>query len=132
MSPFKTGDTVISSTKIRQALMAGDMPTANKYLGYTYSITANVVGGLKLGSTELGYPTANLEVDYRYKLIPADGIYAVYANYEGKKYGGMMSIGMNPTMKVREEVWKYTYSSSTKIFTINLCRYRFIRRYVMS
>lgn len=83
MTPFKSGDITISSSKIRKAIAAGDMQTANAYLGYTYAITAKVVHGLKLGSTELGYPTANLEVEDKNKLIPGDGIYAVYVSVEG-------------------------------------------------
>ncbi len=97
--PFKIGDITISSSKIRRAIAAGDMQTANNFLGYTYSIKSKVVHGLKLGSTELGYPTANLDIDDKNKIIPGDGIYAVYANYEGKRYKGMMSIGMNPTVE---------------------------------
>jgi riboflavin kinase/FMN adenylyltransferase len=97
--PFKIGDITISSSKIRRAIAAGDMQTANSFLGYTYSIKSKVVHGLKLGSTELGYPTANLDIDDKNKIIPGDGIYAVYANYEGKRYKGMMSIGMNPTVE---------------------------------
>jgi len=97
--PFKIGDVTISSSKIRRAIAAGDMDTANSFLGYTYSIQSKVVHGLKLGSTELGYPTANLDIDDKNKIIPGDGIYAVYTNYEGKRYKGMMSIGMNPTVE---------------------------------
>jgi len=97
--PFKIGDITISSSKIRRAIAAGDMQTANNFLGYTYSIKSKVVHGLKLGSTELGYPTANLDIDDKNKIIPGDGIYAVYANYEGKRHKGMMSIGMNPTVE---------------------------------
>jgi riboflavin kinase/FMN adenylyltransferase len=126
ISPFKLGDVTISSSKIRKAIAEGDMPTANSYLGYLYSIKAKVIHGLKLGSTELGYPTANLEVEDSHKIIPADGIYAVYASVEGTRnneqgissvttekavdtfpltpyhlplFKGMMSIGMNPTVK---------------------------------
>jgi len=96
--PLKANAISISSTKIREAISTGDLETANKYLGYIYPITAKVIRGLQLG-TELGYPTANLEVEYRYKLIPVDGIYAVYAEYEGRTYKAMMSIGMNPTIE---------------------------------
>ncbi|HXP53040.1 MAG TPA: bifunctional riboflavin kinase/FAD synthetase [Bacteroidia bacterium] len=97
--PFKLGDITISSSKIRRAIAGGDLETANSYLGYTYSIHAKVVHGLNLGGKELGYPTANLEVEDQNKIIPGDGIYAVYATYEGKKYKGMMSIGFNPTVE---------------------------------
>lgn len=87
----------ISSTKIRKALDEGDIQTANKFLGYDYSITGKVVKGKGLGK-ELGYPTANIQVNDRYKLIPANGIYAVTVSCNGRLYNGMMSIGVNPTI----------------------------------
>ncbi len=87
----------ISSTKIRKALDGGDIITANKFLGYTYSISGKVVKGKGLGKG-LGYPTANTVIEDKYKLIPADGIYAVEVEVENKMYGGMMSIGFNPTV----------------------------------
>ena len=90
-------DIEISSTKIRQALMKGDITTARKYLGYDYFLTGIVVKGKQLGRT-IGYPTANIEINDQYKLIPADGIYAVEVEHKGKSYKGMMSIGMNPTV----------------------------------
>ncbi|TAL61423.1 MAG: bifunctional riboflavin kinase/FAD synthetase [Bacteroidetes bacterium] len=87
----------ISSTKIRKALEGGDIKTANKFLGYEYSIKGKVIKGKGLGK-ELGYPTANMVVEDKYKLIPADGIYAVTVEIENKVYKGMMSIGVNPTI----------------------------------
>jgi riboflavin kinase/FMN adenylyltransferase len=96
--PLKEDKVPISSTKIREAISEGDLETANKFLGYTYFMNAKVVRGMQLG-TDLGYPTANLEVENKYKLIPADGIYAVQAEYEGNLYKGMMSIGLNPTIE---------------------------------
>ncbi|HTA83709.1 MAG TPA: bifunctional riboflavin kinase/FAD synthetase [Bacteroidia bacterium] len=99
IAPFKSAEVTISSSKIRKAIAEGDLQTANAYLGYTYSLEAKVVHGLKLGSTKLGYPTANLEVLDKSKIIPADGIYAVYVKYNGQQYKGMMSIGLNPTVE---------------------------------
>ena len=87
----------ISSTKIRKALSAGDISTANTFSGYPYVLTGTVVKGKQLGR-KLGYPTANLEVADKYKLIPANGIYVVEVNIEDKTYKGMMSIGVNPTV----------------------------------
>src|SRR5690606_1372964 len=69
----------ISSTKIRHAIMGGDITTANEYLGYDYFFTGEIIDGNKLGKS-LGYPTANLFVDDPHKLIPAYGIYAVTAD----------------------------------------------------
>ena len=88
----------VSSTKIREALNKGDVTTAKHYLGTPYSLTGRVVHGLKLGRT-LGYPTANIQVTEDYKLIPKDGVYAVYSYIDGRKVYGMMSIGKNPTIE---------------------------------
>lgn len=87
----------ISSTKIREALKTGDIKTAGTFLGYNYSLTGKVVDGKKLGKT-IGYPTANIFVDDKYKLIPADGVYAVNVKHKGTMYGGMLNIGNNPTV----------------------------------
>ncbi|MEO6883096.1 MAG: bifunctional riboflavin kinase/FAD synthetase [Bacteroidia bacterium] len=87
----------VSSTKIRKALQKGDIRKANEYLGFPYFITGKVVQGKQLGRT-LGYPTANLEISDKHKLIPADGIYAVEILHAKKMYKGMMSIGKNPTV----------------------------------
>ena len=88
----------VSSTKIREALNKGDVTTAEHYLGTPYSLTGTVVHGLKLGRT-LGYPTANIQVTEDYKLIPKDGVYAVYSYIGAQKVYGMMSIGKNPTIE---------------------------------
>lgn len=87
----------ISSTKIRHALLSGDVETANAYLGRPYNFKGTVVHGKKLGR-ELGYPTANIEIAERFKLIPANGVYAVSCAFEGKVYNGMMNIGVNPSI----------------------------------
>ncbi len=88
----------VSSTKIREALNKGDVTTAEHYLGTPYSLTGTVIHGLKLGRT-LGYPTANIQVTEDYKLIPKDGVYAVYSYIGERKVYGMMSIGKNPTIE---------------------------------
>lgn len=89
-------DGVISSTTIRNALLDGRLDVANSCLGYSYSLTGTVVPGNRLGNS-LGFPTANLKPPL-YKLVPADGVYAVEVNIDEKTYGGMLSIGMNPTV----------------------------------
>ncbi len=88
----------VSSTKIRQALNEGKVEVAEHYLGVPYSFTGEVVHGLKLGRT-IGFPTANLQIEASYKLIPKDGVYVVYSLIEGRKVYGMMSIGKNPTIQ---------------------------------
>ena len=97
--PAKDIDNIeISSTKIRKALQAGDVEMASSYLGHSYSITGNVVKGYEKGRI-IGYPTANIVVEDKYKLIPADGVYAVKAEVRGKLYGGMLNVGNNPTIE---------------------------------
>lgn len=88
----------VSSTKIRKALEEGDIDTANHCLGQPYRLTGRVVTGDRIGHT-IGYPTANIEVESKYKLIPADGIYAVTVTHGQSVYGGMLYVGNRPTLK---------------------------------
>ena len=110
----------ISSTNIREAILHGDIQTANKLLGYKFYFQGEVVEGDKLGR-KLGYPTANLRIQDHEKIIPGDGIYAVYSelirtrNDDNGKYTprnmlqhnlqkGMMSIGFRPTVNGKHRV----------------------------
>ena len=88
----------VSSTRIRRALLAGDIGTANRYLGYAYPLTGRVVAGQRLGRT-IGYPTANLETTEPLMLVPGRGIYAVRVHLSnGQQLGGMLNIGVRPTV----------------------------------
>lgn len=87
----------ISSTKIRKALNEGKVHVANQLLGYEYSITGKVIQGQKIGR-KIGFPTANIELDDKYKLITANGVYACRIEWEGKIYKGMGNIGIRPTV----------------------------------
>ncbi|RZK60038.1 MAG: bifunctional riboflavin kinase/FAD synthetase [Hymenobacter sp.] len=88
----------VSSTRIRAALRAGDVGTAARYLGYEYPLTGLVVTGQQLGRT-IGYPTANLQVPESLKLVPAQGIYAVWATTAaGTRHPAMLAIGVRPTI----------------------------------
>ena len=87
----------ISSTKIRQALEAGNVLVANELLGRNYTFTGLVAKGRQLGRT-LGFPTANVQIPETFKLIPADGVYAVRAHVRENSYGGVMNIGLRPTV----------------------------------
>lgn len=91
-------DIAVSSTKIRKALQNDDIITAKKYLGTNYVLEGTVVKGQQLGRT-IGYPTANIEVYNAFKLIPTDGVYAVWVWHNNIKYGGMLNIGNNPTVE---------------------------------
>lgn len=87
----------VSSSTIRKALEEADLNTASHLLGRKYSVSGRVVKGDKLGRV-LGYPTANIDLDSRLKLIPSDGIYAVTILYEHALYKGMLYIGNRPTV----------------------------------
>lgn len=69
-------DVAVSSTRVRESLIKGDIITANKYLGYPFELTGTVIKGDQIGR-EIGFPTANLHIHESHKLIPAYGIYAV-------------------------------------------------------
>jgi riboflavin kinase / FMN adenylyltransferase len=90
----------VSSTRIREAIGTGDMATANQLLGYPYFFSGEVVEGNKLGRT-IGFPTANLVIGEKTKLIPGDGVYAVdvkISDEPKKTYRAMMNIGYRPTV----------------------------------
>ena len=91
------GKTTISSTKIRDLLIQGDITAANKLLGHEYSITGKVVRGQSIGHN-IGFPTANIEVSDEYKLIAAVGVYACRVHYMDETYKGMANIGFRPTI----------------------------------
>lgn len=95
----------ISSTRIREAILQGEIEKANRLLGYDFFFSGRVVHGNKIGRT-LGFPTANLKVEDPEKITPGNGIYAVYALPEGeeKPYKGMMSIGFRPTVDGKTRV----------------------------
>lgn len=90
-------EVTISSTRIRNALLSGDVKTASLFLGYPYSLRGTVVKGNQLGRT-IGFPTANLEIPGERKLIPADGVYAVTVTHNNVVYAGMLNIGIRPTV----------------------------------
>jgi len=94
-------DVNVSSTKIRKALVEGEMKTANAYLGHPYQLTGRVVHGNKVGR-KLGFPTANVQIEKEYKLIPAEGIYAVKVLIADTTYNGMLNIGRRPTVDIKD------------------------------
>lgn len=89
-------DVAISSTKIRNAILEGKITLANKYLGYNYQISGKIIKGKQLGRT-IGFPTANIELEENYKLIPKFGVYIVQSTIENKTVFGIMNIGLKPT-----------------------------------
>ena len=87
----------ISSSHIRSLLKQGAVHEANRCLGYEYYLDGTVTDGYKVGR-KLGFPTANLLPACPEKLIPAEGVYAVYTYVQGIRYGGMLNIGHRPTL----------------------------------
>ena len=87
----------VSSTKIRKALMEGNVALANEYLGYAYLLTGTIVKGKGIGRT-INFPTANLKIEESYKLIPKNGVYIIQSTLNNRLVFGMMNIGYNPTV----------------------------------
>jgi riboflavin kinase/FMN adenylyltransferase len=88
----------ISSSKIRKAIESGQIAQANAYLGQPYQVSGFVSRGLQNGRT-IGFPTANVQLTETEKILPADGVYAVSAEFEGRQLHGMMNIGWRPTIQ---------------------------------
>lgn len=87
----------ISSSKIRKALQTGNIEKVNNYLGYRFTIHGTVAVGNQVGRS-IGFPTANIEASDPYKIIPAEGVYAITAEVEGKIHKAMLNIGFRPTL----------------------------------
>lgn len=96
ISSYQIDEINVSSTKIREALLLGDVKIARKYLGYNYSIQGKVIKGNQIGR-KIGFPTANISMEEPSKLIPAMGVYAVWITYQNNKYPGVLNIGTRPT-----------------------------------
>ncbi len=94
MNAFTLGEVIISSTRVRNAILAGDVKMAASFLGRPYNLVGVVVEGHHRGAG-LGFPTANIEAEK--VLIPAGGVYAAMVNLEGQKYRAVLNIGWNPT-----------------------------------
>jgi len=116
------GDT-ISSSKIRRAISEGDITKANKYLGRSYSFSGKVIHGDKRGR-ELGFPTANLELENEDKLLPAIGIYVVELIINGKTHYGLLSVGKRPTFyasgDIVSEVYIYDFNDDIYDETVKI------------
>ena len=89
----------VSSTKIRNSIIDGNIARANEFMGKPFQVKGKVVQGKKLGR-EIGYPTINLQLNNEHKIMPLDGVYAVQVYIAGSKHFGMMNIGINPTINV--------------------------------
>ncbi|MEA1878329.1 MAG: bifunctional riboflavin kinase/FAD synthetase [Bacteroidota bacterium] len=98
LDSFTSDEVRISSTFIRSCLMAGDLASANRMLGYPYFILGNVESGKQIGR-QIGFPTANISCCEGWKQIPQDGVYVVKVKWNGSEYGGMLNIGTRPTVE---------------------------------
>jgi riboflavin kinase/FMN adenylyltransferase len=114
-APYHDRGVAFSSSRVRQLLHAGNVAGAARMLGYFYRLEGHVVEGCKIGRS-LGFPTANIEVDEKSKLIPSAGSYAVRVMIRGKQYGGMLYTGSRPTLrdngKVHIEVNIFNFSGN--------------------
>ncbi len=114
-------DVAVSSTKIRAALIEGDISTANAFLGYNFMLTGEVVKGKSIGRT-INFPTANIQIKESYKLIPKKGVYIVKTKYKENTFWGMMNIGSNPTVNGKKDsIEVHLFNFNTTIYGEVLC-----------
>ena len=129
-SPYDGGNTAVSSSRIRRLLQEGDVAEAARLLTYPYQLAGHIVSGFQVGRT-LGFPTANIEVDEPFKVIPGMGVYAVWVEVEGKRYKGMLYIGDRPTLhngtNISLEVHILDFSGDIYNNRIRVAFLRFIR-----
>ncbi len=127
---YMLNDITISSTKIREALLNGDIEKAHDLLSYDYFFTGKVEKGNQLGRT-IGYPTANIQIMDDNKLIPSNGVYSVLVSNEKIKInqlGGMMNIGYRPTVDgnkrtIEVNLFNFDQSIYDETLTITLKKY---------
>lgn len=103
----------VSSTTIRKSIESADLETANQLLGQPYMLSGRVVKGDQIGR-QIGYPTANIEIDSIHKLIPADGIYAAHVRHADTIYKGALYIGNRPTVGGTRKVIEANIFNFTK------------------
>jgi riboflavin kinase/FMN adenylyltransferase len=129
---YMLNDVTISSTKIREALLNGDIEKAHDLLSYDYYFTGKIVKGNQLGRT-IGYPTANIQMMDENKLIPCNGVYSVLVSNENLKInqlGGMMNIGYRPTVDGNErtiEVNLFNFDESIYDETLTITLKKYLR-----
>ena len=94
---------IISSTKIRNSLLEGDVERANLFLNRNYSLSGKIILGARRGRT-LGFPTANVTLDEHSKAVPKNGVYIVKCRLEDEIHFGIMNIGYRPTFENKHEL----------------------------
>ena len=101
--PFADKELVVSSSKVRHLIEKGEMVAASRLLGYLYRLKGRVVNGYKVGRT-IGFPTANIAIDEKSKVLPLNGSYAVWIIIDNKRYKGMLYIGSRPTLEYEDPI----------------------------
>jgi riboflavin kinase / FMN adenylyltransferase len=120
----------ISSSKIRKAILGGEISTANSFLGSPFELSGTIVKGLQNGR-KIGFPTANIRIDDQQKIIPATGVYAVEMNVAGTSYRGMMNVGWRPTIeeeKLERKIEVHLFDFQKEIYD-EACQIR-VRQFV--
>lgn len=120
-------DVGISSTKIRNALLSGNVKEAAQFLGRNYKLSGIVIEGDKIGRT-LGFPTANIQAEASYKLIPLDGTYVVKVKHKETVYGAMLNIGSRPTVDGQDKrIEAHIFNFNEQIYNEKL-EIQFVKR----
>ena len=127
IEPQDVDGVTLSSTKIRNAIKDGDIKKANSYLCCNFSILGKVVSGNKIGSS-IGFPTANIKIDNQWKILPADGVYAVKVYLNNAQHYAMLNIGKRPTITDnRSAIEVYIFDFSADIYGTDI-KVEFVKR----
>jgi riboflavin kinase/FMN adenylyltransferase len=124
ISAQEINENAVSSTKIRNAILDGNCSLTKSYLGYNYFFSGKVVQGKQLGRT-IGFPTANVQIEEDYKLIPKNGVYCIKSTIDSTSFYGMMNIGVRPTVDganqtIEVNLFDFEKTIYNKIITIEL------------
>lgn len=128
IEPEIIGGLIVSSSKIRNFINEGKITESNQMLGHEYIISGKITHGFNRGIT-LGFPTANINLDDKYKLVPKNGVYIVSSTIDDKKYYGLANVGFRPTFETKEilklEVFYFDFSGDLydKVLTVEFLDY---------
>ncbi len=127
--PVISGGQTVSASRIRSSLEEGDVGLAASLLGRPYALSGTVGCGRGIGSSKLGFPTANICVPEQ-KIIPKSGVYSVNISHNGDCYKGVCNIGYNPTVNKsgnKKSIEIHILSLSKNIYRHNITAH-FIKR----
>ncbi|MCS7258698.1 MAG: bifunctional riboflavin kinase/FAD synthetase, partial [candidate division WOR-3 bacterium] len=116
---YKYHQVPVQSTRIRELLILGNIKRANELLGRHYFLTGTIKKGLGIGR-KLGFPTINIQINNKFKLIPPDGVYVVKSSLDNKIYYGVMNIGIAPTIS---ELYKLKPQRKIEIYLLKFYEY---------